>query len=151
MFNPAKLSEQLFISLCAQPEGYNYQGIRYIVKEDNYHEFDRKSVQETLKIFKNINYKGSVQEMDMNLSTIASKENDWEKLLDTFTEAMQSACRKTFKTISTGNKTKKKKSVPWWTDSLTIMWKRINALRKLYQRNRNNEELRESRKHKYFE
>ena len=64
---------------------------------------------------------------------------------------MQSACRKTFKTISTGNKTKKKKTVPWWTDSLTIMQKRINALRRLYQRSRNNEELRENRKHKYFE
>jgi hypothetical protein len=26
---------------------YNYQGKRYIVKEDNYQEFDRKLVQET--------------------------------------------------------------------------------------------------------
>jgi len=83
--------------------------------------------------------------MDINLSTVALKENDMEKLVDTFTEAMQSACRKTFKIISTGNKTKKKKSVPWWTDSLTIMRKRINAIR-LYHRTRNNEELRESRK-----
>jgi hypothetical protein len=31
------------------------------------------------------------------------------------------------------------------------MWKRINALRRIYQRTRNNEELRESRKHRYFE
>ena len=31
------------------------------------------------------------------------------------------------------------------------MQKRINALRRLYQRTRNNEELRVSRKHKYFE
>jgi len=32
---------------------HNYQGIRYIVKEDNYQEFDRKLVQERFKIFKN--------------------------------------------------------------------------------------------------
>jgi Ni,Fe-hydrogenase maturation factor len=92
---------------------YNYQGIRYIVKEDKYHEFDRKLVQETLKIFNNINYKGSVEEMDVKLSTVASKENDLEKFIDAFTEALQSACRKTFKTISTENQTKKKKLVPW--------------------------------------
>jgi len=89
--------------------------------------------------------------MDMNLSTTAAKENDVESLLDSFTEAMQTACREAFKIINTQNKTKQKKSVPWWTDSLTIMRKRINALRRLYQRTRNNEKLRESRKHKYLE
>jgi altronate dehydratase len=82
-----------------------------------------------LKIFNNIRYKGSVEEMDVNLSTIASKENDLEKFIDIFTEALHSACGKTFKTISTENQTKKKKSVPWWTDGPTIMQKRINALR----------------------
>jgi paraquat-inducible protein B len=130
---------------------YNYQVIRYIVKEDKYHKFDRKFVQETLKIFENVNYEGSVEEVDVNLSTIALKENDLEKFIDTFTEALQSACRKTFKTISTENQTKKKKSVPWQTEGLTIMQKRINALRRIYQRTRNNEEFRESRKRKYFE
>jgi hypothetical protein len=83
----------------------NYQGTRYIVKEDKYHEYDRKLVKETLKIFKNIKYKGSVEEMDMNLSTIAAKENDLGRIVDSFTEAMQSACRETFKTIRTQNKT----------------------------------------------
>jgi hypothetical protein len=70
---------------------YNYQGIRYRVKENNYHEYDRKLVQEIPKIFKNMNYKESVEEMDMNLSTTAAKENDLERLVDLFTEAMQSA------------------------------------------------------------
>jgi len=102
-----------------------------------------------LKIFKTISYKESVEEMDINLSTTAAKENDLERLVDSFTEAMQTACREAFKTINTQNKTKQKKSVPWWKDNLTIMRKRINALRRLYQRTRNNEELRESRKHKY--
>jgi len=89
--------------------------------------------------------------MDMNLSTTAAKENDLERIVDSFTEAIQTACREAFKVINTQNKTKKKKSVPRWTDSLTIMRKRINALRRLYQRTRNNEKLKESRKHKYLE
>ena len=75
----------------------------------------------------------------------------WRSFVDTFTETLQTPCRKTFKTLSTENKIKKKKSVPWWTDNLTTMRKKTNALRRLYKRTRNNEELRESRKQKYFE
>jgi len=77
----------------------------------------------------------------MNLSTTAAKDNDFDRKVDTFTEAMQTACREAFKVINTQNKTKQKKSITWWTDSLTIMRKRINALRRLYQRTRNNEKL----------
>jgi len=51
---------------------YNTRDIRYIVKEDKYHEFDQKFAQETLKIFKTVNYNGNVEEIDMNLSTIVS-------------------------------------------------------------------------------
>jgi len=42
----------------------------------------------------------------MNVSTITSQENDLERFVETFTEALQLACKKTFKTISTVNKTK---------------------------------------------
>ena len=107
-----------------------YQGTRYVVKEDKYPEFDRNLVQKALKIFNNTNFKGVVEELNMNLSKIVSKENALDMFVDTFTEALQSTCRKTFKTISTENKIKKKKSVPWWTDNLTMMRKRINVLRR---------------------
>jgi translation initiation factor RLI1 len=40
----------------------------------------------------------------------------------------------------------KQNSVPWWTEELTIKRKRRNALRRRYQRTKNNEELREYRK-----
>ena len=51
--------------------------------------------------------------MDMNLSTTAAKENELERLVDSFTEAMQTACREALKIINTQKKTKQKKSVPW--------------------------------------
>jgi hypothetical protein len=51
--------------------GHNYQGVRYIVKEDKYHEFDQKLVQEASKAFKNINDNRRVEEIDINLTTIA--------------------------------------------------------------------------------
>jgi hypothetical protein len=42
-------------------------------------------------------------------------------------------------------------SVSWWTEELTIMRKRVNALRRKYQRTGNNEELREQCKTQYLE
>jgi len=132
---------------------YNYHGIRYIVKDEKYYEYDQKLELEIPKILKNIiyTYKGCVEEMDMNLSKTAAKDNDLQRLVDSFTEVMQTACTEAFKIINTQNKTKQKKSVPWWTDSLTITRKRINALRRLYQKTRNNEKLRETWKHNYLE
>jgi len=70
--------------------------------------------------------------MDMNLSTTEVKQNDLERLVDSFTEAMQTACRAAFKVINTQSKTKQTKSVPCRTDSLTIMRKRISALIRLH-------------------
>jgi len=82
--------------------------------------------------------------MDMNLSTTVGKENDLVRLVYSFTGTMQTACREAFK-INRQSKTKQKKSVPCWTDSLTIMRKRINALRRLHQREREREREREKR------
>jgi len=44
-----------------------------------------------------------------------------------------------------------KKTVPWWTDNPTIMQKRVNAYRRLFQRTKNDEKLREDRKKNYGE
>jgi len=129
----------------------NYLGIRYIEKDDKYDEFDRNLVQEACKTFNNVKWEGSTEELDMQLSITATIVKDLEKFVDTLTETIQSTCRRTFKTVSTSNKINKMKSVPWWTANLTIMRKRINALRRQYQRTRNEEELRERRKRKYFE
>jgi len=48
-------------------------------------------------------------------------------------------------------KTTKHKSFPWWTEELTLKRKRINALRRRYQRTTNNDDLREKRKNQYHE
>ena len=40
--------------------------------------------------------------------------------------------------------------MPWWTDELTVMRKRTNALRRRYQRTRKREGLREQRKTIYL-
>ena len=41
------------------------------------------------------------------------------------------------------------KSVPWWTTELTIMMKKINAMRRRYQRSKRDDNLRGARKQLY--
>jgi hypothetical protein len=66
-------------------------------------------------------------------------------------EAITMSCSKSFKTQETTKKMTKQKLVPWWTKELTIKRKRLNALRRRYQRTKNNEELREYCKNIYYE
>ena len=53
----------------------------------------------------------------------------------------------TFK--STDQKKLRVKKIPWCSDALTTMRKRTNALRRLYQRTKNNNDLRESSRDQY--
>jgi len=62
--------------------------------------------------------------MDMNLSTTTAKENDVEKFVDTFTEAMQTACREAFKIINKKNKIKQKNPSPGGQTVLLLCGKR---------------------------
>ena len=66
-------------------------------------------------------------------------------------EVIQSACRRTFQHSHSINKNSKKKSAPWWSVGLTAMRKKVNANRRLYQRTRNGEALKERRKATYME
>ena len=61
------------------------------------------------------------------------------------------ACNNTFPTHRASRNSTSHRSVPWWSADLTILRKRTNALRRLHQRTRNNDELREKRKTQYFE
>jgi hypothetical protein len=44
-----------------------------------------------------------------------------------------------------------RRTVPWWSEELTIMRKRLNALRRRFQRKKDNDELRTQRKIQYTE
>jgi hypothetical protein len=64
---------------------------------------------------------------------------------------MRRACEQSFKTRKAPRVTQKDKSVPWWTQELTVMRKTTNALRRKYQRTRDNAEHREKYKVTYFD
>ena len=74
-----------------------------------------------------------------------------EALVDDYNDAVKRACNKTFSIQRSSRHAALHKSVPWWTAELTVLRKRTNALRRLYQRTKNNEELRNRRKMQYLE
>jgi hypothetical protein len=55
-------------------------------------------------------------------------------MVNKFSAALTTACNKSFKVGRTYVKTNKHKTVPWWTEDLTIARKRVNAFRRKYQR-----------------
>jgi len=89
--------------------------------------------------------------LDKTLCTRVSDRMDIEELIEEFHDVMKSARNQSFRTRRASKKAMSNKSVRWWTEELTIMRKRVNALRRRYQRRRNSEELREQHKTQYLE
>jgi hypothetical protein len=79
------------------------------------------------------------------------QDMDIEKSIEEFHKVLKLACNKSFRTQWVAKTAMTHKAVPWWTEELTIMRKRTNALQLRYQRTRNNKELREHRNRQYFE
>jgi len=84
--------------------------------------------------------------LDKTLRTRVKKEPDLEKIVEEFHEVLELTCRTSFK-ISRSTKTASTlKSVSWWSEELRTLRKRVNAIRRIYQRTRDIEELQEQRK-----
>jgi hypothetical protein len=83
------------------------------------------------------------------LHTILTGHNDIRLFIAKIDDTVQETCRTTCKTPSNLTRKAKGRTVPWWTDALTTMRKRTNALRRLYKRTKNNNNLRESRRNQY--
>ena len=79
---------------------------------------------------------GGTETRDKILCTRATKELDIEKSVKEFCEILEVACRNSFQTLRVTKTALTHKTVPWWSDELTIMRKRLNALRRRYQRTR---------------
>jgi len=71
-----------------------------------------------------------------------------EDAVDTLQEAITMSCNKSFRKAIPLQKWANQKSVPWWTQELTIRRKKLNAFRRRYQRAQDIA-LRESRKKTY--
>ena len=92
--------------------------------------------------------KENMEEIDETPNAQLREHKDIREFIQKYEEVIQIACEKT---VKQGQTYSKGKTVPWWSDALTILRKRTNALRRRFQRTTNNEELRENRKNRHFE
>ena len=129
---------------------HNHNGPRYIINEQNYDRFD-KNLKELVAMKFQAENSEDLASLDSDLATHIKETCNIESTVEKLQEAITMSCSKSFKTRETTKKTTKQKSIPWWTKELTIKRKRLNALRRCYQRTKNNEELRKYRKNIYYE
>lgn len=122
----------------------NLQGIRYIVKKEDFTSFNEHFIREVKKHTNCEAY--DLVQLDNIMATMVSEQQDPEVIVNTFQTIISETCNKTFKCRSPTMKEINTKSVPWWSSELTIMRKLVNAQRRRFQRTTGNEELRESRK-----
>jgi hypothetical protein len=125
--------------------------IRYLTKKENHPTFRNNLPQLAKEMLCRLHNAETTEDLDTMLSTKIAETPDIEKSIEEFHDIIKKACDKAYKIHSTSKKKTTHKSVPWWTDELTIIRKRTNALRRRYQRTKNNEELRERRKDQYLD
>jgi hypothetical protein len=125
----------------------NYVGVRYITNQD-YKNFDTNLAANFIPTFNCIK-KTNPNKPDKELQGKVKQYNAEDLIHDCFF-CVTAACNTSFR-ISKGSKLKTKRIVPWWNDELKILRKKVNALRRQYQRTLNNEDLRCERKILYNE
>lgn len=127
---------------------FNHHAVKYNTKKGSFESFECNLKKNFSKSF---NCTKVVQEaIDEELAGIASNEPDFDSFLEKFYEAVKWACEDSFPLMDSNRNKVLKKSVPWWNDNLTILRKKVNALRRRYQKTTDSN-LREERRSIYFE
>jgi len=94
--------------------------------------------------------RGGIEGLDEHLSQKVAAAPCMETLIEEFQEALETACRISFRIREISQKATSNKSVPWWTKNLTILRKQVKAQRRKFQRTKDNYDLRDHRKEQYL-
>jgi hypothetical protein len=95
--------------------------------------------------------KHSDDDLDEILYKRILNDNHIAQQIGDFSEPMRRACEQSFKTTKAPRVTQQHKSVSWWIKELTELRKTTNALKRKYQRTRDNAEQRKKNKATYFD
>jgi len=123
-------------------------GVRYITNQEDYKKFDTNLTTNFISTFNCIN-NTDANKLDEELQGKVKQYNTEDLIHDCFS-CVTATCNTAFR-ISKGGKLKTRRTVPWWNDELKILRKKVNAVRRRYQRALNNEDLRSERKIQYNE
>jgi len=130
---------------------YQYSGMRFIMKEQQHTKFCKTFLNLISKTFQIDKDEENMEEIDEALNAQLKEHKDISEFMEKYEEVIRLTCKETLKLPKQQQTSTKGKSVPWWTDALTILRNRTNALCRRFQRTTNNEELRENRKNRYLE
>jgi hypothetical protein len=125
-------------------------GIRYIIKNEDFGKFEATLASSMITKFNCENNNEDLEKIDQELRNKINLYEDVDELVDTVFSCITAACNTAFKVSRGAKHLIKKTTVSWWTEELTVLRKRTNALQRRYQRTTNNESLRQERKEKYF-
>ena len=98
-----------------------------------------------------MNNSNDLTKCDGELGEIVKQSTDTDKLMSKFTSIITAICDAAFKVSRAGDHVTKGRRIPWWTSKLIIPRKRVLALRRRYERTRNDDNLRHKRKLRYQE
>jgi len=129
----------------------NTEGVRYKVTQRDIEKFQSNLTQIMEQQFCGTNNEvGGAEELDETLCLRVAKAPNMETVVEELHGILELACRSSFRILRTTKKTLPQKSIPWWTEGLTILKKRVNAQRCRYQWTRGNNDLRDQRKTQYL-
>ena len=83
----------------------------------------------------------AVRSVTKNLAKKSSFCTDRGEVIYKFTSAITAACEASFQVLIPGKSVSKERSVPWWNNELTTFRKKALAMRRRYERTRNNADL----------
>lgn len=133
---------------CGETE--NYTGYRFNTKTGDMTKFDDRLKANVVNKFQC----KEIENEDIQKELLEKLKNaelvELETIIHNYQSCIVAACNEAFKKCSRGN-FRRGRTVPWWTQELTILRKKVNALRRRFQRTMNNEDLRMERKGKYLD
>jgi len=144
----------IFFNIDAEESGSDaiyYTGKRYHTKPEDWGKFVNKLAMNLLSNFNCLDYSNDLIKCDEELRNKIKQCTDTGETMHKFISAVVPACDAAFRVSSAGKCATKERSVPWWTSELTILRKKVLALRRRYQRTKNDENLRHERRLWYQE
>jgi hypothetical protein len=119
-------------------KGYNkintdkFNNKKFYIQEDKLHLFDNKLVQEMQTFDTGTRNIVGAEALDIYVSNVMTKGTDIERNIDIMEDIIITTCRKTFGRYKTTKNNRKKNSIPWWNNHLTVMRKEVNSKRRLF-------------------
>jgi hypothetical protein len=128
-----------------------YPGKRYLTKTEDWGKFVNKLTTNLLLNFRCLISPNDPTKCDEELSNKVKQDTDAGETMHKFISATAAASDAATRASRASERALKKQSIPWWTGELTLLHKKVLALRRRYQRTRNDENLRYERRLQYQE